>query len=231
MRPQDIFWSQHYIRHNQRRQEHLASLGLALANRSVLEVGAGIGDHTTFFLDRGCTVTVTEGQEQNLAILRARYPQLDVRQLDLNAPPGAPLAADVVYCYGVLYHLDRPAEAVSWMSGCSTGLMLLETCVSAGAGEELNPFQETVGQPDNAVNGRGCRPTRGWVRRELANHFEHVYVPRTQPWHEEFPIDWSSPDLEREPLIRSIFVASRRPLSNPLLTEDLPMRQTRPTDF
>jgi ubiquinone/menaquinone biosynthesis C-methylase UbiE len=230
MRPQDIFWSQHYIRHNQRRQEHLASLGLGLAKRSVLEVGAGIGDHTTFFLDRECSVTVTEPQEQNLTILKARYPQLEVRSLDLNEPPGEPMVADVVYCYGVLYHLNDPREAIRWMSRCSSSLMLLETCVSAAPGEELDPFDETVGQPDNAANGMGCRPTRGWVRRELGACFEHVYMPLTQPWHEEFPLDWSVIGLADRPLIRSIFVASRTPLSNPLLTEELPMRQTRAAD-
>ena len=50
----------HYQRHNARRQEHLASLQLDLAGKRVLEVGAGIGDHTTFFLDRECTVVATE---------------------------------------------------------------------------------------------------------------------------------------------------------------------------
>ena len=44
----------------------------------MLEVGAGIGDHTSFFLDRGCTVTVTEVQEQNLVVLGSRYADLDV---------------------------------------------------------------------------------------------------------------------------------------------------------
>lgn len=40
------FHSIFYLRHNARRQEHLATLGLDLGNKSVLEVGAGIGDHT-----------------------------------------------------------------------------------------------------------------------------------------------------------------------------------------
>src|ERR1700682_5619401 len=53
------FHSSSYLRHNASRQEHLATLGLDLNNKSVLEVGAGIGDHTTFFLDRGCEVLCT----------------------------------------------------------------------------------------------------------------------------------------------------------------------------
>jgi Methyltransferase domain len=227
MDPRDVFWSNHYLRHTQRRQEHLATLGLPLAGQSVLEVGAGIGDHTSFFLDRGCSVLVTEAQEQNLAILKERYPQLDVRRLDLNQPPSEPFSAGVVYCYGVLYHLERPSAAIEWMARCAQSMLLLETCVSAAAGDDIYPFFEAPADPENAITGRGCRPTRRWVLRELASHFPHVYIPVTQPWHVEFPLDWSLPELEDESLIRAVFIASRGPLSNGLLTEELPVTQVR----
>ncbi len=225
MQPTEVFWSTHYLRHTQRRQEHLASLGLPLADQAVLEVGAGIGDHTSFFLDRGCTVIVTEVQEQNLVVLRSRYADLDVRRLDLDDPPQEPIEADIVYCYGTLYHLERPANAIAWMARCAGSMLLLETCVAAGEQDDLYPFFEPPGDPENAVTGRGCRPTRSWMRRELATHFSHVYVPRTQPWHEEFPLDWSRPELDEEALIRAIFVASHHSLANPMLTEELPMKQ------
>lgn len=158
--PQEIFWSPHYLRHNQRRQEHLASLGLDLAAQTVLEVGAGLGDHTSFFLDRGCDVIVSEPQEQNLAILRERYPQLDVRQIDLNQPSSKTIPVDVVYCYGTLYHLQRPAEAIAWMGRCARSLLLMETCVAAGDTQELHAFEELASQPDNAVTGHGRRSSR-----------------------------------------------------------------------
>jgi SAM-dependent methyltransferase len=225
--PEDIFWSTHYTRHNQRRQEHLASLGLQLADRTVLEVGAGIGDHTSFFLDRRCNVVVTEAQEQNLTVLRDRYPDLDVRRLDLNMPPEDAIEVDVVYCYGTLYHLDDPAAAIEWMSRCSREMLLIETCVAYGQAEAVYPFQERAGKPDDALSGTGCRPTRSWVRSRLAACFEHVYVPVSQPWHEEFPVDWSRPELADESLIRAVFVASKKALSSDLLTEELPMRQVR----
>ena len=222
--PQDIFWSAHYLRHNQRRQEHLACLGLDLADQLVLEVGAGIGDHTSFFLDRGCTVIVSEPQEQNLAVLRFRYPDLDVRPIDLDHPPEESVGVDIVYCYGTLYHLERPAEAIAWMARCASRLLLLETCVAAGSGVELLRVEEEPG-PEYAASGHGCRPTRPWLRRELAKNLPYVYCTVTQPWHEEFPLDWSDSELQARPLIRSVFVASRSRLDNPMLTESLPVRQ------
>ena len=55
------------------------------------QVGAGIGDHTTFFLDRGCEVVVTEGRPENFAVLRQRYPQLETHLLDMEVRAGSGL--------------------------------------------------------------------------------------------------------------------------------------------
>src|SRR5258706_7389962 len=80
------FRSLGYLRHNQRRQEHLASLGLELADRSVLELGAGVGDHTTFFLDLGCTVTAVEPRPHYRPVLLESH-----THSYYNAPPLLPL--------------------------------------------------------------------------------------------------------------------------------------------
>ena len=76
-----VFHSDDYLRHNARRLEHLASLRLPVSGRSVLEVGAGIGDHTHYYTDRGCRVTITEARAQNLTYLTQRYPQCSIRAL------------------------------------------------------------------------------------------------------------------------------------------------------
>src|SRR5579863_6438912 len=68
------FRSSSYLRHNQRTQEHLASLGLPLAGKTVLEAGAGIGDHSTFFLDRGCPMVISDGRPANVRYLKKRFP-------------------------------------------------------------------------------------------------------------------------------------------------------------
>ena len=68
-----IFHTVRYLRSNARRLEHLAVLGLPIWSRTVLEVGAGIGDLTSFFLDRDCTVTSIEPREVNVGRFRARY--------------------------------------------------------------------------------------------------------------------------------------------------------------
>ncbi|CAE8709367.1 unnamed protein product [Polarella glacialis] len=63
---------QQYQRLNMRQLEHLATLGLPLAGRSVLELGARSGQLTSFFTDRGCKVTVVEPRHGNLLLLRKK---------------------------------------------------------------------------------------------------------------------------------------------------------------
>src|SRR5436190_23319889 len=104
-----LFQSPHYQRHNQRRQEHLASLRLPRVNRTVLELGAGVGDHRTFFLDRGCSVTSIEARRENVNVMVARFramepyaalSRLTVLTDDLNQPKSKVAPVEVIYNYG-----------------------------------------------------------------------------------------------------------------------------------
>jgi FkbM family methyltransferase len=220
------FRDSHYLRHNQRRQEHLASLGLPLEGRSVLELGAGIGDHTTFFIDRNCSVCVSEGRPELYELLRERYHWMRTELLDLEKPnPQFNDLFDVVYAYGVLYHLRDPAFALEEMSRWCGSLLLLETCVSTGDDLAVNLVSEAREDATQSVGGEGCRPTRPWIFNALRERFAHVYATVTQPWHPEFPLDWDSP--AQSALMRAVFVASRSPLELPTLTSRLPVRQCR----
>jgi hypothetical protein len=234
--PRGVFHAPFYIRHNQRRLEHLASLGLDLCDKTVLEPGAGIGDHSLFYLDRGCTVTAVEPRAENLAAMRdsiaqsltPHHARLIARPGDVEALAGIEGRFDIVHSYGLLYHLGDPARAIALFAERCAGLLLLETCVSLGDHVALNPVAEPTENPAQAFDGAGCRPTRPWVMQELRRHFEHVYLPLTQPAHDEFPLDWTVPEWKSfTGLARAVFVASRRPLDNPRLTTAIPARQTR----
>src|SRR5258706_1731854 len=114
----DNFLTFHYQRHNQRRQEHLASLGLPIADKTVLEVGAGIGDHTSFFLDRDCSVTSTDGRQELLDILQRRFPQVVALCWDIeSSPPRSLRECQIVYAYGILYHTKNPGVVLENLAG------------------------------------------------------------------------------------------------------------------
>jgi SAM-dependent methyltransferase len=224
--PEDCFLAYHYQRHNQRRLEHLSSLGLEFAGATVLEVGAGIGDHTSFFIDRGSRVVSTDAREENLKILRDRYPEIMTRNLNLDDPDQTfNEVFDIVYCYGVLYHLKKPAEAIEFMSHSCRKMLLLETQVAFGNDDSNKPHGEDPKYPVASYEGRGCQPTRRWVYNQLKRHFEYVYLPITQPHHKEFLTDWTHPPLNQS-VIRCVFIASRQKIMSDLLLDEIPMKQT-----
>jgi hypothetical protein len=220
------FRDAHYVRHNQRRQEHLASLGLPLYKRSVLELGAGIGDHTTFFIDRECSICTSDGKPELVDILKERYHWMRVEHIDLEEE--YPLFSDlyeVVYAYGLLYHLSNPERALKQMAEWCSDLLLLETCVSAKDDLSINNVLEDARLGSQARSGTGSRPSRRWIMDTLKKYFPHVYATKTQPWHPEFPIDWER--IPQEGLIRSVFIASRKPIDLSTLTQVLPDKQER----
>src|SRR5262245_57137930 len=222
--PLDVFVKPDSLAINKARQDHLATLGLDLSNRTVLEVGAGIGLHTQFFIDRGCAVTITDGDSTNVAAIRERFPDRDVRILDLDLPVETVSLGrfDIVYCYGTLYHLRHPDAALARMASVCRGQILLETIVAPGAYAELHLVTEPP-TSDQAVGGVGCRPTRLWVLEALRRHLGHAYATLTQPDHPDFETDWTLTKSFGN--MRAIFAGSRAPLHLPTLTEELPVRQ------
>lgn len=228
----DQFLSYEYLRHNYRRMEHLSSLNLDIKGLSILELGAGIGDLTSYFLDRQCMVLSIDARVENVKLLYERYcnspyQNLKAEQLDLDdSNANFKDTYDVVFCYGTLYHLKKPAKAIELMAKHCSKYLLLETCVSFGNEDEKNIVLEPVSCPSQAYSGIGCRPTRSWVYNRLKQYFDFVYIPVTQPNDEQFPTDWTAEELHRGNS-RAIFIASREKINNPLLVEELIMHQKR----
>lgn len=230
--PETAFRNPAYLRMNARRLEHLAGLGLPIAGRDVLEVGAGIGDLTSFFLDRGCRVTAIEPRAENRAYFATQYddpaawPARPLRILpgdawSLSVRGAVPPPFGRVL-YGLLSHLDRPLDALQEMAASCTDLMVLETRVSYAADERLEAEAEDGENPTNAVSGRASLPSRRWVYARLAELFAHVYMPLTQPAHPQFCLNWRSREPPPPGRYRAIFVASRRELVNSVLHRGVP---------
>lgn len=221
MNPYDVFLASDAAAINKARLEHLASLGIELSGKRVLEVGAGIGLHTPFFLSRGCDVLVTDGNVQNVAEVRRRLPGVKAAVLDLEKPQNISNLGtfDLVYCYGLLYHLSNPGGGIESLASVCSGQLLLETVVGLGRHEELQLVRDSVSN-NQAIYGIGCRPTRLWVINAVRMYFGHCYVSRTQPDYPDFIADWLLPETRL--LYRAVFVGSKTPLVLPDLVSELP---------
>jgi SAM-dependent methyltransferase len=222
--PFDVFLVPSALAINKARQDHLDSLGLDLERKRVLEVGAGIGLHTPFFLQRNCEVVVTDGNPANVDEIRRRCPELVAEVVDLEKDDSLHRLGDfdLVYCYGLLYHLADPARALARLTEVCRGQLLLETCVSLGNFEEVLFLRDFVSN-NQAVSGIGCRPTRVWVWARLRECFGYAYMARTQPDHADFPTDWDYPPTQL--LYRAVFVGSKVPLTLHTLTAEIPRQQ------
>jgi SAM-dependent methyltransferase len=229
---EEHFKSLRYARMNARRLEHLAAMALAIESKTVLEIGAGIGDLTSFFLDRGCSVTSVEPRSKNLEQFRTRYEgsgiwppeRLKIVQGDVYDFVGQPNlpSHQIVFCYGLLYHLDNPADAIGNLASRCTELLLLETCVAHnGQDDAIAYHREDSENVTNSITGGGCLPTRQWVFNRLREHFEFVYMPLTQPAHDQFRLDWNGP-IDSPRRSRSIFIASRTALQKAVLIDRVP---------
>lgn len=200
--PQAEFHNPEYIRINTARLKHLAALDLPIHGRTVLDIGAGIGDLAPFFVARGCNVTCIEPRAENYARLSERFPAIQCSVFDL---PTIPVTAEIVFCYGVLYHVDNPWNALKALSHACTHMLLLETRISNQQQEGCDIFPEDQQNPSQSLNGYGCLPSHTWICKRLTSLFHYVYLPTIQPEHSDYPTT------------RQVYVASRDKLKNPLL--------------
>ena len=226
--PDVFFHSLRYLRSTARRLEHLATLDLPIASKSVLEIGAGIGDLTSFFLDRDCTVTSTEPRAPNIARLRERYAEeplwpterLRIIQSDIEHLAEHDVGIhDIVFAYGVLNEVPDPGEAIAALARQCGEMLLLEVAVN----RDLTASQTMVyaGAPKDdlraTISGRQSISTRASIVRELRARFPYVYAPRVRPAHDRFDPEFPE-NIERS-RYRIMLVASRIPLDEHVALE------------
>ena len=112
------FHTLHYLDITARRLEHLATLGLEIQDKSVLELGAGVGDLTQFFVARDCEITATDARPDLVDTLRERFSnQVNTLLVDLEDPSlEFKNYFDIVFCYGILYHLSNPEAVIKTLA-------------------------------------------------------------------------------------------------------------------
>ncbi len=202
-----------------RRLEHLSSLGLGIRECRVLEVGAGVGDLTAYFLDRKCRVLATDARDSFVECIRRRHgkhPGAAVSTLDLSRPELSRSATfDIVHCWSLLHLLANPAQAVVDLGRVCGGLLLFEGIVDADAGEHVRFVKADLTAADGTLAGKECRFTRGWIRERIREAMQYVYEPAKPPFHP----DYTSQSAARAPTPgirrRAVLIGSRREITTP----------------
>lgn len=207
---------------NEARLQNLDRLGLPLEGKTVLDVGCGPGHLSVFFAERGCRVVCVDARPENIERLRSLYPDREAVVANVQIDPLVKLGIfDVVFCYGLLYHVEDPIAVLRNISACCSELLLLETVISDHDKPIVQLVDEPVDVANQAAGGLGCRPSPSFVTMALRRMgFPFIYTPvETAPFRDfQFECRHDAEWCRDGHLLRQVFVASRHSLNNPRLT-------------
>jgi SAM-dependent methyltransferase len=185
-------------------------------------VGCGVGHLAQFFAAQGCDVLCVDARRENIERLAELYPGLPGRVFDVGKDAFEELGRfDIVFAYGVLYHLEDPFRALRGLASICDGMLLLETMVADHPLPLLRMAEESATY-NQALRNVGSRPTPSFVVLALRSAgFRHIYGPRTPPAHRDFDFTWTGDlsDSRDRHLLRCTFVASRTPLASSSLID------------
>jgi len=204
---------------NNARIQHLDSLQLNFNNKTVLETGCGgRGDITKYLLSKNAIVTLNDYRKDNImALLKSLNRNLDFNTWDLNKPFNLDKKFDIIVCYGTLYHLNKPEEAIVNFANSCNEFLVLSTCTNGKNDDSINIISEHITMSNAAGDGLGCRPGRMFIYNTLSKNFKYTYLIKTQPRNNEFPLKFPANPSSNA---RNVFIGSHIKLESDLLVEE-----------
>ncbi|MGI8608648.1 MAG: class I SAM-dependent methyltransferase [Candidatus Dormibacteria bacterium] len=212
-----LFDQPFYVEVTEARLRHLDWMRLTLAGKSVADIGCGIGRLSQFFADQGADVTCVDGRAENIEILKRDYPGRIAHVIDVETDRLLDIGSfDVVFCYGLLYHLADPLGFLRRAEKICGETMILETKIVDYQSPQLLLIRE-FDDPTMGLHHVACRPSSAYIAACLRHvGMSHVYNPARLPDHADFRYRRRDDGAHMHAGVpmRDIFVASRKPLDN-----------------
>jgi SAM-dependent methyltransferase len=202
------------------RVEHFKSLGLGVSARTVIDIGCGVGHFSRVLEEMGADVTCVDGRPENIARLLELYPGRKAFVVDVETDKLLDLGKfDVVFCYGLLYHLADPLGFMRRAGAMCGDWLILETCIIDSESPVVRLVPEDDANHSQALHAMGCRPSSAYVAFALKSAgMKYVYVTKSLPRHPQFQyrIENDFSYVKNGNLMRNIFVASWSPIDSPM---------------
>ena len=121
-------------------------LNLDLQNKNVLEMAAGAcGTLTTYLHNKKANITITDGRISNLEynIKRNELQNINYYIADYDKENSIEKKYDVIFCFGLLYHLNNIENVVKSIGENCNDYALISTCVRRND-EESNTYIDDI---------------------------------------------------------------------------------------
>jgi tRNA (mo5U34)-methyltransferase len=191
----------------------LTDLRQKLGMRTAADVGCGIGRFSSFLQHLGFDVVGIDGREENVLEAKRRYASIEFHQANVEDASLLRLGSfDLVFCMGLLYHLENPLLVIRRLRALTQkGLLLESMCFP-----EDKPWMLLLNEPpteNQSLTGVAFYPSEGCLVKMLYRAgFSAVYRLVALPDHDDFRE--TSEHMRR----RTVLFASPIPVESSLLT-------------
>lgn len=159
------------------------ALGLATA----VDAGCGVGFFSQTLAECGLNTCGFDARAENVEEARRRFPGILFEQADVEAREISQLGQfDLVLCFGLLYHLENPWQAIRNLRAISQKCLVLESMCLPDEHCSLLLRQEPR-QDDQSLTEMACYPSESSLVKMLYRAgFVKVYRVTPLPDHGDF---------------------------------------------
>jgi SAM-dependent methyltransferase len=193
-------------------RETVAAWKTQLGLKTAWDVGCGVGHYSALLLELGFQTRALDGRADNVKEASRRAPGLDVAVADVENPSLGELGtSDLVFCLGLLYHLENPFRAICNLAQLTGKLMVVESMCTWDKLPVLY-LREEGPTEDQGLRHIAFYPSESCLTKMLYQAgFPHIYRFTNLPDNVEFR---TSKDQKKR---RTMLVASRMEFSSPFL--------------
>lgn len=180
--------------------------------KTAWDVGCGVGLYSALLLELGFETRALDGRAHNVEEASRRVPGLNVSVADVEDPAVGDLgSADLVFCLGLLYHLENPFRAIGNLAQITGKMIVIESMCTWDELPILYLREESPFE-DQGLRHIAFYPSESCLVKMLyRSGFAHVYRFLHLPDSADFR---AAKDQGKQ---RTMLVASRMEASSQLL--------------
>jgi len=224
----DTPWARDFARARQAfTREFLEAVRKQMDLSSAVDVGCGVGDFSKFLSGMGFQVVAVDGRQENVIEGRKRHPGVTFLTANVEDLPLSEMSTfDLVFCFGLLYHLENPFRAIRKLHFLTNKILLIESMCVPDSEPTMSLLDEGISE-NQGLNYVAFYPSESCLVKMLYRAgFPFVYR------FERLPADQLYTASAWQKKMRTLLVASKMVLTveNLVLAKDLLRPVPGPSD-